>query len=157
MVGLSFLSLSSAAQGNRIKAESEPPPPPRPPIPQVFPVREEKTSEKPEVMPVFLGSYKKFLATNLQYPEEAKRKRQQGYAELEFVVNETGLVSGIQIRKSTGSALLDQEAMRVARLMESKAYWKPGKHKGTPVPVYTAIPISFKLSPATKPKTATKK
>ena len=96
-------------------------------------------------MPSFNGNLSEFLARNIRYPERARKQNQEGRAVVEFVVRESGLVSDLRIKKSSGFELLDEEALRVAGLMEYKAYWKPGINNGQPVSVFYALPFKFKM------------
>ena len=58
----------------------------------------------------------RFLAKNIRYPIEAIRSKITGKVILSFMVNKDGSSSDFQIEKGTHKAL-DQEALRVARLM----------------------------------------
>ena len=64
----------------------------------------------------------KFLAENLQYPDEARRNRIQGVVHIAFDVDHNGIVSNEQIIHSLGSGC-DEEAIRVVRLLKfNKTY-----------------------------------
>lgn len=53
---------------------------------------------------------------NLNYPEEAKRRRLSGRLMLDVAVNADGSISAINVRRSSGQALLDAAAARIVRL-----------------------------------------
>ena len=98
-----------------------------------------------EVMPQFKGGNAKmmeFLMMNMKYPESAIKAKQQGRAVVGFVVGKDGTISDVQIKKSAGHAVLDEEAMRVVKSMPA---WEPGKQKGKPVNVKYYVPITFRL------------
>jgi TonB family protein len=146
-LGLPFLT---AAQGNRVKVLSDPPPPAAPAPKLDYPSKENTSTEKPEAMPAFRGKIKEFYAKNMKHPVDAKGKERTGVAVVAFVIEADGLVSDVHLGKTSGDALLDAEALRLVGQMESKAYWKPGMHHGTPVAVYYTLAIRFK--PAEQPK-----
>ena len=98
-----------------------------------------------EKMPEFAGDLSAFLSANLQYPDSARARGQQGRAVVEFIVAETGLVRDIHIKQTSGVDLLDEEAMRLLRMMQFTPYWKPGTQKGVPVPVIFTLPITVQL------------
>jgi TonB family protein len=144
------LSLSAAAQGNKIKAISDPPPPQRPAPKQVFPLRDAITSDKPEAMPLFKGKLEDFYKQNLAYIPKAKKSTRAREAEVGFVIEATGRVTEVRLTKSSGDKLLDMEAVRVIGLMKDSAYWKPGMHRGAPVAVYYTLPVKFSKGPVKK-------
>lgn len=146
-IGLPFFA---TAQGNRIKAISDPPPPARSAPKLDYPSKENTSTEKPETMPVFLGKIRDFYAKNMNHPLDAKGKERTGLAIVAFVIEADGLASDVHIGKSSGDELLDAEALRLVSLMESKAYWKPAMHHGTRVAVFYTLGIRFK--PAEQPK-----
>ncbi len=87
----------------------------------------------------------KFLAKNIRYPDEARENAYEGRPVIEFIVRKDGYVRDAKVKKTSGYESLDQEALRVVRLMEQKPYWKPGKQKGEPVDVIFTLPITFTL------------
>ena len=104
-----------------------------------------KTFTVVEVMPKFKGGNKammEFLMMNMKYPASAAKAKQQGRAIVGFVVRKDGTISDVQIIKSAGHAVLDEEAMRVVKSMPA---WEPGKQKGKPVNVKYYVPITFRL------------
>ena len=104
-----------------------------------------KTFTVVEVMPKFKGGNKammEFLMMNMKYPASAAKAKQQGRAVVGFVVRKDGTISDVQIKKSAGHAVLDEEAMRVVKSMPA---WEPGKQKGKPVNVKYYVPITFRL------------
>ena len=104
-----------------------------------------KAYEVVEVMPKFKGgesAMMEFLMMNMKYPQTAVKAKQQGRAIVGFIVRKDGTVSDVQITKSAGHAVLDEEAMRVVKSMPA---WEPGKQKGKPVNVKYYVPITFRL------------
>ena len=97
-----------------------------------------------EEMPNFPGGMvecMKWLANNVQYPEEAIQNKKEGRVIVQFVVNKDGSVMDAKVVRSI-DPLLDKEALRVINLMPK---WKPGKNQGEAVRVRYTMPVMFKL------------
>lgn len=97
-----------------------------------------------EVMPEYPGgmaALQKYLATNLNYPEKARKDTLQGRITSQFVVGKDGIVKDIRILKSL-SPECDAEVIRVIKAMPA---WKPATQGGVKVNVWYTLPISFKL------------
>lgn len=98
-----------------------------------------------ETMPEFPGGEKeliKFLSDNLKYPKVDKKNRYQGKVVVQFIVGKNGKLHSHEIVKSSGSETLDEEALRVIKLMPD---WTPGYIKDKPVIVKFLLPIKFTL------------
>ena len=99
-----------------------------------------------EEMPEFPGGeleLRKFLAENVRYPEDAKVKKQQGKAYVQFVIDTNGDVKDVEIARSTGCESIDNEAVRVVK---SLPQFKPGRQRGQTVNVSFTVPINFQLN-----------
>ena len=82
-----------------------------------------------EVMPEFPGGFdglKEFLMKNITYPEQAKKDTITGKVFVQFIIDETGKVTGSKVIKGV-DPLLDKEALRV---IDAMPVWKPGTVKG---------------------------
>lgn len=98
-----------------------------------------------EEMPVFPGGemgMMDFLRLNIKYPTDASKLGIEGVVYIEFIVEKNGKTSNHKVIRSLHKSI-DEEALRVARLLEYEA---PGKQKGTPVRLKYTIPIKFALS-----------
>jgi TonB family protein len=98
-----------------------------------------------EQMPEFPGgqdSLLSYLVTNIRYPEAARKANVQGKVIAQFVVNQTGEIEHVEIKRDL-SPECDAETIRVIKNMPA---WKPGEQDGKKVRVYYTLPISFKLS-----------
>jgi TonB family protein len=118
-------------------------------------VSKEKVFTVAEEMPQFPGedsAMYKFMEKNVIYPATAKENGIEGKAWVKFVVNKNGEVVTPAILKSAGNKALDDEALRVVKLMP---VWKPGKNKGKAVACSYNLPIAFKLDQAYKSTKAT--
>ena len=107
-------------------------------------IANDKVLEKAEVMPQFPGgdqAMMKFVAENVQYPQEARDKEISGRVMVGFIVEKDGSVNEVKVVKGIGGGC-DEEAIRVVKAMPK---WKPGKQKGKPVRVHFLLPITFKL------------
>lgn len=96
----------------------------------------EEVDQEPELIGGLRG-----LMEEMEYPEEARRRREQGRALVQFVVGETGRPEQISILRSTGSIQLDVEAIRVV----GTGRFRPGRKDGEAVPVVLTLPVTFKL------------
>ncbi|MGE5458239.1 MAG: M56 family metallopeptidase [Methanococcaceae archaeon] len=106
--------------------------------------QEEQAFTVVEKMPSYPGGTEKaleFIATNVVYPESAKKEQVQGKVMVGFVVEKDGLISNVKILKGVDQRL-DAEAVRVVKLMPK---WTPGEQKGQKVRVQMVIPIQYKL------------
>jgi periplasmic protein TonB len=98
-----------------------------------------------EKMPVYetgLDAMQKFLLKNVRYPAIDRRNGTEGTVYVQFIIDEIGTVSNVEVIKGI-STTLDNEAMRVIASMKQ---WKPGSQNGQPVSIRMVIPIKFKLS-----------
>ena len=107
--------------------------------------RESEVNPKPQ----FKGgdaAYKKYLAQNVKYPQEALKKRIQGSVRIGFTVNPDGSIVNAKVERKV-NPLLDNEALRVVKSMPK---WNPGKLNGEPVPVKMYVPVNFRLKTVKK-------
>jgi TonB family protein len=75
------------------------------------------------------------------YPQEARRRGYEGEVVLKVEVLTSGRVGKIEIKKSSGYALLDRSALTTVK------QWRfiPAKKNETPIPLWVNIPIKFQL------------
>jgi len=95
-----------------------------------------------EEMPSFPGGedeLKKFLASNLIVPDDARKAGIQGTVYATFLVKEDGTVADAKIIRGL-EASCDNEVLRVINLMPK---WYPGKQNGRPVTVQFNMPVKF--------------
>ena len=98
-----------------------------------------------EQMPEFKGgmdALMKYLSSNINYPKEAKDKNIQGKSLIRFVVEKDGSITDIEVARSSGNELLDQESLRVVKSMPK---WNPGKQSGRAVRTRFVLPVMFRL------------
>jgi len=81
------------------------------------------------------------LASNLRYPETARKMGIEGKVYVEFTVNKDGSLSDIYVVKGISNEC-NSEAVRAISLSEK---WNPGKHEGKIVRQKMVLPIIFKL------------
>lgn len=97
-----------------------------------------------EDLPQFPGGaveFMKWLTKNLKYPATAQQRKVQGRVVAQFIVNQDGSVSDIQVVERL-STECDREALRVLRMMPK---WQPGLMNAKPCRTKVCIPIVFKL------------
>lgn len=98
-----------------------------------------------EVMPSFPGgddALAKFLQKNIRYPHMAQEIDIEGKVFVQFVVNREGQISEVQTVGAQKGGGLEEEAMRVVKLMPN---WKPGRQNGQSVSVRYILPVGFRL------------
>ncbi len=104
---------------------------------------------KVEIMPEYPGgvtALRTDIASEVKYPEDAKKKGIQGKVFVTFVVNENGKAEDAKIARGVDSTL-DEEALRVINRLKT---WEPGKEKGKAVKVQYTVPINFVLDKTKK-------
>lgn len=99
-----------------------------------------------EEMPLFNGGepaieFRKYIASNLEYPEAAAENKISGRVIVQFAVNSEGYVTESVVVRSA-HPLLDQEALRV---VNASPRWTPGQQRGKAVKVLFTFPINFTL------------
>ena len=114
-----------------------------------------------EVMPVFSKGgeegLKKYIATNVKYPENSRKEGIQGKVYVSFVVDEKGKVTNVkEARTKAIKPKSDKESKMVScaapeltkealRVISSLPDFTPGKQKGKAVKVAYTVPINFLL------------
>ena len=83
----------------------------------------------------------KFLAENIQYPQEAMDNHITGKVYVTFVVEADGSITNPRLLRDIGGGC-GQEAIRVVKNMPR---WKPGKNRGEAVRVQFNLPVNFTL------------
>lgn len=121
--------------------------PPNPPVIDIVittPVPPTEIYDYPDVEAEFPGGaaeLKRFIATNVSYPEIAIQMEDQGRVGVSFIVEADGRITGVEVEKGV-SKELDREAKRVVRSMPN---WTPGEVKGKKVRTKCKLPIVFTL------------
>ncbi len=113
-------------------------------VPIALPPKKMEVFGMVEQQPEFPGGESaliKYLNTNIRYPRKEQRKKIEGRVILDFQINEDGMVSDIQVKRSV-SKNIDKEAIRV---IENMPKWKVGIQNGEAVPVRFTLPIEFSL------------
>ncbi|MDX1428556.1 MAG: energy transducer TonB [Salegentibacter mishustinae] len=106
----------------------------------------------PDVEAEFEGGaegMKAYLIENTEYPELARKKGEEGKVYVKFIIELDGSITGIKVLKSSGSKLLDEEAVRV---IENMPNWIPAEKDGKKVRSVCRVPINFTLSNSKKDK-----
>ena len=98
-----------------------------------------------EVKPTFNGgdadAFAKYLQQNLQYPQSAIEKEEQGRVMVSFVVDANGKIRNAKVVRGVSDAL-DAEALRV---VQNAPNWTPAKQGGKNVPVTFTVPVNFQI------------
>ena len=101
----------------------------------------EKKPQQPAVYINGVFELKDFIKTNLEYPRQAQLSNLQGVVVLRFVVEPSGLITNIGVKKSIGGGC-DEEAIRVLKLIQ----WYPAKKNNLLVRVQQSYPFYFVLN-----------
>lgn len=99
----------------------------------------------PEQKPQYPGGpimMEQFITTNMIYPNQAVKEKIEGIVKVSFFVETNGLLTDIEIKSRETGAGLEQEAMRIVKLMPR---FIPGTFNGKPMRMRMSIPIKFKL------------
>lgn len=83
----------------------------------------------------------KFLSENLKYPPIARESNIEGTVYIGFVVEPSGAISKLAIKRDIGGGCGDA-ALDVVKKMPK---WSPGKQRGKAVRTAFTMPITFKL------------
>lgn len=112
---------------------------------------EEEEEEEAEVffivedMPTFQGgsleNFRNYIQQSIEYPAIAMENGISGTVYVNFVVNNKGEITSINIVRGVDPSL-DNE---VIRALKAAPKWEPGKQRGKPVSVSMAIPVKFIL------------
>jgi protein TonB len=115
-----------------------------PQLPEVIPVDINQIYVMVEEMPEFPGGIlelRKWIKSNVKYPESSRIKGITGRVYIGFVINREGKVEECKVLRSIDPAL-DREAIRVVSNMP---LWRPRKQRGESVKVSYTFPINFFL------------
>jgi TonB family protein len=82
-----------------------------------------------------------YIAKNLQYPADARKRRVEGKVYAEFVVEKDGSLSNVKVAKGIGAGC--DEA--VVRVVKSLPKWNPGQKDGKIVRTRFTLPVVFKM------------
>lgn len=81
------------------------------------------------------------ISENLEYPKAALDSGSEAIVLIAFMVNIDGTMSDIRLFSDPWDHLLDEEALRVVKLLKNK--WIPATLHGEPVEMQVIIPIDF--------------
>ncbi len=86
----------------------EPPPPPPPPTPPPAP-------GSVKIIDAYNARLQSWVQRHHRYPGQARSKREQGTALVWFVIDRDGRLQNCKIQRSSGSAVLDDAALKTLR------------------------------------------
>ena len=96
---------------------------------------------EPPVFPLNENNFQKFVSYRLYYPQIATENGIQGTVESQFVIDETGQLTDLRMKKGAAK-ILDAEA---ARIILQSPVWIPAKLNGIPVKSCITITLKFVL------------
>lgn len=100
-----------------------------------------KNPDKFAEFPEGEAAMKRFISENINYPEKAMERGEEGKVFIQFVVEKDGTITDIKVLKSV-SPSLDKEAIRLVSTMPK---WTPGIYKNKYVRSYVRFPINYIL------------
>ena len=106
---------------------------------------DEMVFSNPESQPEFPGGWnavKEYLQLNIRYPKECVENRIEGKAFVRFSVEKNGKIKDVELARSSGNSLLDNEAIRVVKKMPR---WNPGTIYNKPEGMAVTMPVEFRL------------
>lgn len=99
-----------------------------------------------DVKPDFNGAdaneFSRWVASQMQYPDECKDEGISGRVILSFTIGTDGKVTDVKVLRGVHEKL-DAEAVRVISMSPD---WTPGMHGGKAVPVSFTFPILFQIN-----------
>jgi len=86
-----------------------------------------------------------YIVDRMTYPKEAHEQGLEGKVFVQFVVNEDGSVSDIEVKRSLGGGATEEAVSVVESFNEGDKKWSPGVNNGQEVAVRYTLPFSFKM------------
>jgi TonB family protein len=97
-------------------------------------------------MAMFIGGEQalyRHIAENTKYPDLALENDVQGSIMVQFVIDQLGNVTNLQIISSKKGFGLEEESMRVVEL--TSGLWTPASQQGFPVKMRYRLPVKFQI------------
>lgn len=91
------------------------------------------------VDPVWGRKVAQLISANYSYPRSAQLRGEQGKARIRIAISASGKVLGVELIQSTGSAILDREAVRIPMKVGSF----PAPPTGNPIEL--TFPITWRI------------
>ncbi len=155
------VAVAPAPRPQEVRQESQQQQEPRPPAPvtlapQALPVETAPVAAAPEQGPFkpsdakAVQAWQKWqkqivalLERNKRYPPTAQSRRQQGVAQVFFSLDRQGRVVESRVVRSSGAAVLDEEAVALVRRAQPFPAWPAREFTGERVDL--TVPIRFNL------------
>ncbi|MFR9504100.1 MAG: M56 family metallopeptidase [Rikenellaceae bacterium] len=100
-----------------------------------------------QVMPTFQGgdllSFRDWVMSKLQYPEQDAKSGVQGTVNISFVIEKDGSINEVDLLKSPSDEMFE-EVKRV--VLSSSKMWTPAENEGEKVRVKYVLPVIFALN-----------
>jgi TonB family protein len=89
-----------------------------------------------------VSEFFRFIAMNIEYPQDCIENNIQGRVYLSFIVQEDGTITNVNVEKGV-SPSLDEEACRVIRYFPK---WNCATSNGKPIRAIVKTPVNFTLN-----------
>ena len=137
-LGCLLVATTSMSQGD-LSSAATPPQTANNPVPKPTSTATDETVVQPE-FPGGMEALIAYMNDNLVYPESLKKTDAKGKVLVAFVVKSDGSLDMVEVRKESGYAEFDAEAIRIINAMPK---WKPGTKNGKAVDAEMMLPIAF--------------
>jgi len=112
-----------------------------PPTPTTAPTEGRQDQSGSNLLPKWQKEVSAILERNKRYPSEARAKKQQGIAKIAFNMNREGKVLSTRLVASSGSSLLDEEALSLTH----RAQFPPPPVVFVGGEITVTVPVRFSL------------
>ncbi len=85
-----------------------------------------------------------FIANHIKYPIAAQENGLSGISKVAIHIDEAGNMNGVSLFESSHREL-DEEALRLMRLLPADWKWIPALRDGRDVQAYIIVPVKFVL------------
>jgi periplasmic protein TonB len=112
-----------------------------PPMPTTAPKEGRQDTSGANLLPKWQKEISAILERNKRYPSEARAKKQQGVAKIAFNMDRQGRVLSTRLVTSSGSSLLDEEALSLTQ----RAQFPPPPVVFAGGEITVTVPVRFSL------------
>ena len=86
-----------------------------------------------------------FIASEMKYPEKARKNNTQGQVIAVFTVNTEGYIEDLTIESEPGDGTGDEVKKIIAKMNQMPQRWIPAKKDGKKVAAVMTLPVNFWL------------
>ena len=94
--------------------------------------------DEPPLFPGEEAGLARYLSKNIRYSGHINDEGIFSSVSVQFIIDTLGCVTAIKPMKGSGSGALENELIRIVKMMPA---WKPGRHQGKKVAVLYYLPL----------------